>query len=90
MPLNSLCGCAAECRWRFTMRERVRILATTSRLHDKRGHFPMLNARGPIRTLAEVSEMTGLTREQVRYIEGNAFDKIRAALSAYGYHKERA
>lgn len=50
----------------------------------------MLNARGPLRTLAEVSEMTGLTWEQVRYIEENAFDKIRAALSAYGYDKERA
>lgn len=72
------------------MSERIRTISTRGKRDDKRGDWPMLNARGPLRSLAEVAELTGLTWEQVRYCEENAFDKLRAALSAWGYHKERA
>ena len=43
---------------------------------------------GPIRTMDEVADLLNLTFDQVRYIEACAFNKIRAALSAYGYHRE--
>lgn len=67
----------------------MRLAITRERNDDRRNDFGKLNARNPIRTLSEVAEITGLTWEQVRYTEENAFDKIRAALSAWGYHKER-
>lgn len=72
------------------MSERIRTTAMRSPLDDRRNGFHLLNARGPIRTMEQVAQLTGLTFEQVRYCEETAFDKMRAALSAWGYHKERA
>jgi DNA-directed RNA polymerase sigma subunit (sigma70/sigma32) len=68
--------------------DRIRVRRLRHAEDDRRGKFPLLNARGPLLSLAQVAELTGLTFEQVRYCEEQAFDKIRAALSAYGYHKE--
>ena len=70
------------------MSERIRIQRLRHADDDRRGKYPLLNARGPLLSLSQVAELTGLTFEQVRYCEEQAFDKIRAALSAYGYHKE--
>jgi DNA-directed RNA polymerase sigma subunit (sigma70/sigma32) len=61
--------------------DRIRVRRLRHADDDRRGKFPLLS-------LAQVAELTGLTFEQVRYCEEQAFDKIRAALSAYGYHKE--
>jgi len=71
------------------MSERIRIMPMRSQRDDQRLGFPMLNARGPIRTFEQVAELTGMSYEQVRYCEECAFDKMRAALSAWGYHKEK-
>lgn len=71
------------------MSERIRIMPMRSQRDEHRHHHPMLNARGPIRTFAQVAELTGMSDEQVRDCEACAFDKLRAALSAWGYHKEK-
>lgn len=71
------------------MRERIRVVCTLPSNDDHRCDYPMRRINQPLRTLAEVAEITGLTWEQVRYCEENALQKLKAALSAYGYHKER-
>lgn len=41
----------------------------------------------PIRTLEECAREMGMTLEQAHYVHANALQKLRAALSAYGYHR---
>jgi|LakMenEpi03Aug12_release.lakeMendotaPanAssembly.Ray.scaffolds.fasta_scaffold2964575_2 hypothetical protein len=44
----------------------------------------------PIRTMEECASALGMTVEQVKHAHELALQKLRAALSAWGYHKERA
>jgi len=68
--------------------ERMRTQENFSRHHARRNSHPILNHDGPLRTLPEVAAIMNLTTNQVQHLERRAFDKIRAALSAYGYNKE--
>ena len=44
----------------------------------------------PIRTMEECASELGMTVEQVKHSHELALQKLRAALSAWGYHRERA
>lgn len=68
--------------------ERIRVAKTFSKHHTRRNSYPILNTDGPLRSFTEIAEITGLTVNEVQYLERLAFRKIRAALSAYGYNKE--
>lgn len=41
----------------------------------------------PVRTLEECAREMNMTFEQAKYLHENALQKLRAALSAYGYHR---
>lgn len=64
---------------------RMRTVQTFSRNDARRNSFPRLNANKPLRSLSEVATITGLTVNEVQYLERLAFRKMRAALVAYGY-----
>lgn len=68
--------------------ERMRVVKTLSRNDTHRNDFAMLNTHRPLRSFPECARIMGLKEHQVKQLEYSAFDKIRAALSAYGYHKE--
>jgi len=68
--------------------ERMRIVKTLPRKDDDRNDYPMLNTHRPLRSFPECARIMGLKEHQVKQLEYSAFNKIRAALSAYGYHKE--
>lgn len=72
------------------MSDRIRIVPQRNADWGRRNNYGALNARGPIRTVNEVAAMLSLNHRQVRYWETSALNKIRAALVAYGYKKERA
>ena len=65
--------------------ERMRTAKNFSRHDARRNSYPILNARGPLRSYPEVAAILGLNPDQVKRAEHNAFRKIRAALFAYGY-----
>lgn len=72
------------------MGDRIRSISMRTARDDKRGGFPMLNARGPLLSFEEVAQIIGTTSKAVQRAEQCAFTKIRAALSAWGHNKERA
>lgn len=72
------------------MSERIRAVSMRAARDDKRGGFPMLNARGPLLSFEEVAQIIGTSSKAVQRAEQCAFTKMRAALSAWGYNKERA
>lgn len=57
---------------------------------DKQPHQMRLQPDAPLLTLEECAEALGMTYEQVKYLHASALQKIGAALSVYGYHKEIA
>ena len=50
--------------------------------------FGRFNTHGPIRTFEECAKVMQITKSAAEYAELCAFQKIAAALSAFGYHKE--
>jgi len=50
--------------------------------------FGRFNTHGPIRTFEECAQILKITKSMAEYAELCAFQKIAAALSAFGYHKE--
>jgi DNA-directed RNA polymerase sigma subunit (sigma70/sigma32) len=55
---------------------------------DRKRDFEMrLQPAAPIRTLEECACEMSVTVEQAKYLHEQALQKLRAALSAWGYHK---
>lgn len=65
--------------------ERMRTTKTLSCNDQHRNNYPMLNTNRPLRSFPECARIMGLKESQVKQLEYSAFDKIRAALVAYGY-----
>ena len=72
------------------MADRVRIVAHRDSSTSNRKEFGKYNYTGPITTLEECARIMGISTQQARYYHANALQKLRAALSAYGYHREMA
>lgn len=68
--------------------QRMRVAKTFSRHDAKRNSYPILNTDRPLLSFTEISKLTGLTPNEVQYIERLALIKLRAGLAAYGYHEE--
>ena len=65
--------------------QRMRRVSTLSRRDQRRNDYASLNTHRPLLSYPEVAAITGLTEPQVKRAEHSAFQKIRAALVAYGY-----
>ena len=65
--------------------QRMRRVSTLSRRDQRRNDFAALNTKRPLLSYPQVARIMGLSESQVKAAEYSAFDKIRAALVAYGY-----
>jgi predicted DNA-binding protein (UPF0251 family) len=70
----------------------MRIRLTDHTVRTKREHHGEMRLipHAPLRTMQECADAMGINEEQAYYIHANAIQKIAAALSAWGYHKEFA
>lgn len=66
---------------------RMRTVDMTASRLEREGEM-RLSPHMPLLTLEECSKILGLTHEQVKYLHASALQKLGAALSAYGYHRE--
>ena len=53
-----------------------------------KNYSPRVSPHDPILRMEEIAQHMQLTIEQVKHAHASALLKLRAALIAYGYHKE--
>jgi len=66
----------------------MRTIARWNSAREREGEM-RLQPAAPLRTMEECAQELGMSVEQVKHSHELAIQKLRAALSAWGYHWER-